>query len=36
MKVTVVGAFAIAGIIVLLILLARLLDKQAPEDGSNS
>ncbi len=36
MKVTLVGAFAIAGVIVLLILLALFLRNQSPEDGSNS
>ena len=36
MKITVVGALAIAGVIVLLMLFARFLGNQSPEDGSNS
>jgi hypothetical protein len=36
MRVTLVGALAIAGAIVLLVLLARYLRDQSPEDGSNS
>jgi hypothetical protein len=36
MRVTLVGALVIAGVIVLLSLLARSLRDQSPEDGSNS
>jgi hypothetical protein len=36
MKVTLVGALAFAGVIVLLLLLARFLRDQSPEHGRNS
>ena len=36
MKITVVGALAIAGVVLLLVLLARYLRDQSTEDGSNS
>ena len=36
MKVTLVGALAIAGVIVVLVLLARFHRDQSPEDGNKS
>lgn len=36
MKITVVGALAIAAIVVLLIVIARFLRGQPPEDGKNT
>jgi hypothetical protein len=36
MRVTLIGALAIVGVIVLLFQLARFLHDQLPEDGSNS
>ena len=36
MKITVVGALAIAGVVLLLALLARFLRDQPPEDGKNT
>jgi hypothetical protein len=36
MKITVVGALAIAGLVVLAILIIRFLRSQSPEDGSKS
>jgi hypothetical protein len=36
MKITVVGALAIAGVFLLLVLLVRFLRNPSPEDGSKS
>ena len=36
MRITLIGALAIVGVILLLLLFARFLRDQSPEDGSNS
>ena len=36
MKITIVGALAIAGVVLVIVLLARFLGNESPGDGSNS